>query len=190
MVCSRHSTCSQVAHCSAVARVEVRRAVKTRHSASRWVLACVLACGLLGLHSLAPRSAWSQDGVAPPAPSAEKSDDVRRWLERVGGVRVVNPLQRDHSNVRTAFAEVVAETRLATVRLLVDDLQVALGAIVEADGYVLTKASEMHGKVVCVLSDGRQLPAEIVGVHEDFDLALLHVDAHELPVVKLSLIHI
>ncbi|MFO0906059.1 MAG: PDZ domain-containing protein [Pirellulales bacterium] len=153
-----------------------------------------LTLGLTILWSAAPVYAQLQPAPAPPVveqgeawgdkPGDSKNDDVRRWLERVGGVRNVNPLQRDHSNVRTAFAEVVSETRLATARILVDDLQVALGAIVDADGYVLTKASELHGDVQCALADGRQFPAEIVGVQEEFDLALLHVDAHELPVVR------
>lgn len=123
-------------------------------------------------------------GQGRPRPGAERNEDVKHWLERVGGVRSVSPWQRDHASVRTAFQEVVAESRKATTRVLANDLQVALGVIVSADGLVITKASELYGKITCGLYDGRQVPAEIVGVNEEHDVAMLRVDARELPVVR------
>ncbi|MFO0867509.1 MAG: PDZ domain-containing protein [Pirellulales bacterium] len=121
-----------------------------------------------------------------PAPPAEKTDDIRRWLERVGGVRTANPFQRDHATVRTAFVEVVATSRSSTVRILGDEGQLALGTVVAADGWILTKASELRGSLTCALTDGRKLPAEITGVSEEYDLALLHVAAQDLTPVRWS----
>ena len=42
----------------------------------------------------------------------------------------------------------------------------------------------MKGKISCEIFDGRRLDATIVGIAKDVDLALLHVDASDLPVVQ------
>ncbi len=111
---------------------------------------------------------------------ANGTGEVRRWLERMAGLRSSNPLQRDHASVRNAFAEVVAGCRESTVRVLVENAQVALGTVVDRDGLIATKASELHGELVCVLADGRKLPAEMVASDEGHDLALLRVAATDL----------
>ena len=51
----------------------------------------------------------------------------------------------------------------------------ALGTVVAAEGYILTKASELEDDLSCRLKDGRHLNAEMVGVHEEHDLALLKI---------------
>ncbi|MFM9069075.1 MAG: trypsin-like peptidase domain-containing protein, partial [Planctomycetota bacterium] len=140
---------------------------------------CVSTAFMLAVAFVAPAF-----GQGRPRPGAERHEDIKHWLERVGGVRSVSPWQRDHASVRAAFEEVVAEPRKATVRILANDVQVALGVIVAADGLILTKASELNGDLTCSLSDGRQLSAEIIGVNEEHDVALLKVVAQELPVVR------
>ncbi len=110
--------------------------------------------------------------------------EVRRWLERMAGLRSSNPLQRDHASVRNAFAEVVAGCRESTVRVMVENAQVALGTVVDREGLVATKASELHGDIVCVLADGRKLSAELVASDEGHDLALLRVAANDLSPIE------
>src|SRR4051812_4868847 len=81
--------------------------------------------------------------------------------------------QRSSPKVLRAFREVVAQPSKSTVRVLgTDGKEVALGTIVEADGYIVTKASELQGKPVVKLHDGKELPATVVGVEEAYDLAL------------------
>jgi serine protease Do len=70
------------------------------------------------------------------------------------------------------------------VRVLCDGKEVALGTVVGPDGWILTKASELKGKIVCRFSDQRQLEAETVGVDPRFDLAMLKVDAQDLPHIQ------
>ncbi|HEY7152441.1 MAG TPA: PDZ domain-containing protein [Gemmataceae bacterium] len=85
---------------------------------------------------------------------------------------------------RAAFREVIAAPARGTVRVRCDDKETALGAVVSADGWVLTKASELKGEIVCQLHDGRELPARLVGVSEPYDLAMLKIEAKDLhPVV-------
>lgn len=92
---------------------------------------------------------------------------------------------RNGPKVVRAFREVVARPSQYTVRVLCDNKEAALGAIVDADGWVITKWSELRGSnVVCRLKDGTECVAKIVGVSEPHDLALLKIEAENLPVVQ------
>ena len=85
-----------------------------------------------------------------------------------------------------AFREAVADASKSTVRVCSDHKDVALGVVVGADGFILTKAYDLKGKLTCRLPDGRELDATVVGVHTVHDLALLHVEAGDLPAVTFK----
>jgi serine protease Do len=88
------------------------------------------------------------------------------------------------SVVRWAFRDVISKPRTWTVRIQDSaGKPLALGTIVDADGWILTKASELKMPVVCRLADGRRFDAKYVGYHEPTDTALLKVEATDLPVV-------
>ena len=84
------------------------------------------------------------------------------------------------------FKAVVAKANESTVRVRGDDKELALGTIVFADGFVLTKASELHGALSVRLWDGAEYEAKIVGKHRDTDLALLKVDVKNLKPVSFT----
>src|SRR5262245_15950743 len=84
---------------------------------------------------------------------------------------------RGSPKVLAAFRQVVARPSDSTVRVKCDGKDAALGTVVRADGWILTKATELKGKVTCQLKDGRLLDAKIVGVEDKHDLALLKVEA-------------
>lgn len=88
------------------------------------------------------------------------------------------------SQFLAVFREVVATPSRSTVRVRCDDEVAAFGAVVGAEGWILTKASEMQGDITCELQDGREFPARLVGVAERYDLAMLKIEAKGLkPVV-------
>lgn len=89
---------------------------------------------------------------------------------------------RSEGKILNAFKDVVKKATASTAEVRCDGKQVALGTVVSADGFILTKASELKGKVVCRLKGGSDLDAKIVGVIEKHDLALLKVDAKNLTV--------
>src|SRR5581483_1966420 len=62
------------------------------------------------------------------------------------------------------------------------------GFVLWSDGYILTNRHVVNDskEIVVRLSDRRQLPAKLVGMDERSDLALLKVDATDLPAVKLG----
>jgi serine protease Do len=92
--------------------------------------------------------------------------------------------ERSNPKVLAAFRDVVARPGESTVRVQCDGQDAALGTIVGPDGWILTKASELKGKIVCRLKDGREFDARIVGVHEGHDLAMLKIDINGLSPVE------
>ncbi|MEO8938634.1 MAG: trypsin-like peptidase domain-containing protein [Burkholderiaceae bacterium] len=64
----------------------------------------------------------------------------------------------------------------------------ASGVIVSKDGYVLTNRHVIEGanEITVLLSDNRSAQATVVGSDAETDLAVLHIDLHDLPVITLG----
>jgi serine protease Do len=62
------------------------------------------------------------------------------------------------------------------------------GFIVSGDGYILTNAHVVDGadQVTVRLTDRREFTAKVVGTDKQTDIALLKIDAKNLPIVKLG----
>jgi len=67
------------------------------------------------------------------------------------------------------------------------------GCIISSDGYILTNNhvvsddnDQLYDAVLVKLSDGRELPAKIIGTDKGTDLALIKIDAQNLPTVKMA----
>ncbi len=62
------------------------------------------------------------------------------------------------------------------------------GFIISKDGYILTNNHVVHGasKIMVKLEDRRELQAKVIGTDERADIALLKIEASNLPVVKLG----
>lgn len=97
-------------------------------------------------------------------------------------------LYRDGQHVQRLLHEVASEASSATVIIYDDDEQIAQGVIVRSDGYVITKLSEAEKstKLKVGLYSGRVFGAVLLAKDEPTDLALLKVDARELPVIRFS----
>jgi len=126
----------------------------------------------------------------PKAEAEEKKQERPRVRRR--GRREQRPVfdkrnERRHVSVRSAFREVVADAVQSTVEIYSDSKQVALGAVVDAAGYVLTKASELgDGELSCRVLGGKPVEAELLRVDGDTDLALLKVKAGGLVPIQWS----
>jgi serine protease Do len=88
--------------------------------------------------------------------------------------------------VLSAFRTVVAGPSQSTVRVKCDGKDATLATVVSADGWLLTKASELKkgAKLVCRLRDGRELEARRADSNERYDLALLKIEVQGLTPVK------
>lgn len=90
---------------------------------------------------------------------------------------------RDHPAVKAAFRQAIEHARESVCMVECAGKDAALGTIANADGFILTKASELKGSPVCKIGDQRY-PAQIVGIHDDFDLAMLKIDASGLAAIS------
>jgi serine protease Do len=82
------------------------------------------------------------------------------------------------------YRSIVEPTRSSVVMVLNAGVAVSFGTVVGAQGWVLTKASELPGQPTCRLPDGKVVSARVVGVDPAFDLALLSVPATDLKPVR------
>ncbi|HEX5105102.1 MAG TPA: PDZ domain-containing protein [Pirellulaceae bacterium] len=81
-----------------------------------------------------------------------------------------------------SFRDVVAQPAKSTVQVYCDGYRSALGTIVREDGYIVTKASELKGKIQCQLqARPEKLEATLVGTDATLDLAVLKIGAKNLP---------
>ncbi len=95
--------------------------------------------------------------------------------------------QRMHYNVLQAFKEAIGNNWMATVRVLANGRQVAMGTIVDSDGFAITKASELpDGDIECRLYDGVKVKAEVISKRSDLDLALLKIGKKSLQCIQWS----
>lgn len=88
---------------------------------------------------------------------------------------------RHNPKILDAFKPAVAKPAQSTVSVRIDGKQVALGVVVDAAGYILTKETELRGeKIVVRFRDGKELPASKISGNDTWDLAMLKVDAKGL----------
>jgi serine protease Do len=86
-----------------------------------------------------------------------------------------------------AFREVISEPAKSTVQIYCNGYRAALGAIVRSDGYIVTKASELKGEITCQLyTDPTKREAKVIARDPATDLAILKIDAKDLPVTPWS----
>lgn len=109
----------------------------------------------------------------PEAPEATK-EEIKELTD--------SPLTR----ARQRFIQSTHPARTPCVLISNEDAQAthsAIGTIVGADGLILTKASEL-GPSLTVRYDGRTYPAVLLATDEKTDLALVGIEASNLPVVR------
>lgn len=104
--------------------------------------------------------------------------------QQISLLRPVSVNQRNHASIRKSFRKVVAEPVKSTVKVIAGERQVALGVVVDGDGYILTKASQLPGGVECQFSDGKRVAAKVVNIQTRHDLALLKVDRKGLTAIE------
>lgn len=93
------------------------------------------------------------------------------------------PSERGRSGATTlhALEPISRATRSSIVKIDLDGNTVALGTVVDARGWVITKASEIgKGRLTCWLATGREVTVDRLAVDEDNDVALLRVNAKGL----------
>jgi serine protease Do len=91
---------------------------------------------------------------------------------------------REGAEMKNVFQGVVADAAKCVVQVKCNGQETALGAVVGPEGWILTKASELQGKITCRFPDAREMDARLVGVSNAYDLAMLKVEASRLPAIS------
>jgi serine protease Do len=98
---------------------------------------------------------------------------------------------RETPEVLKAWEPALEDVRRATVKITRDGKDIAYGCAVHENGYIITKATEVHDKksvfynnLEVVFPEGLRLPVKLADVHRPYDLALLKVEARGLRPMK------
>src|SRR5262245_39709283 len=134
------------------------------YNPSRRALFAGLATLALALGLFVPGGAWAQR----QGQKKKKLDEAAT----TGGVLI-----QSSPKFLAAFRDAVAGPAQSTVRVRCDGKDTALGVAVTEDGFILTKHSDLTGKITVRLRDGEELDATLVGAHTGHDLAMLKVEA-------------
>jgi serine protease Do len=88
--------------------------------------------------------------------------------------------------IKAAFRQAAAEPAKSTVQVYCDGYKAVLGVVVDEQGFIVTKASELKGKIEAQLPGAKKLEATLVGSDPGLDLAILKVAATGLPAIAWS----
>jgi serine protease Do len=93
--------------------------------------------------------------------------------------------QRNHYATLRAYREAIGDQWKATVQILDENKQLALGTIVRSDGWITTKSTEVPDSPVDVrLFDGTKATGKVKIRRPDIDLALLKIERVDLPTIR------
>ncbi|MCU0708642.1 MAG: PDZ domain-containing protein [Pirellula sp.] len=93
--------------------------------------------------------------------------------------------QRNHYATLRAYREAIGDQWKATVQILDENKQLALGTIVRSDGWITTKSTEVPDSPVDVrLFDGTKATGKVKIRRPDIDLALLKIERTDLPTIR------
>lgn len=160
-------------------------------TSAQWLLSAIVVFNLWGL---APspadspnsstkqptRSAKKEQPLKPSQSNARREDWFSRWVRG----QQFYKYRKNAPEVRKAFDEVATEAAQATVQILCDQHPKILGLVVDSDGYIVTKASELKGTIEVQLSDRDVVPAELISIDRRNDLALLKIEGRQLVAAK------
>ncbi len=132
----------------------------------------------------------SDDEDAPQRGSnhAEDQDREQEIMDQLSENRTIGSFEKRDVRELGKFSAVVKPNQNSVVSIRDGGLLMCLGTVMSADGYILTKASELHGAIdpEVILPGGRRFKAQELASDYAFDLMLLKVDARDLQPVALE----
>ncbi len=148
-------------------------------SIPRTLLSALLTASLLGAG--VPTAAALAQSTQPGAPLVTGLPDFTNLVDKVAPA-VVNIRTTGKRKPGNVEAEILRHFGMPSPGAQIQR-GVGSGFIISADGFVLTNAHVVEGadEVLVTLSDRRELKAKVLGADERSDVALLKVDAANLP---------
>ena len=132
----------------------------------------------------------SDDENAPPRGSdrSEDPDREQEIMDQLSENRTIGSFEKRAAGQLEQFAAAIKPNQNSVVSIRDGGLLICLGTVMSADGYILTKASELHGAIdpEVILPGGRRFKAKELASDYAYDLMLLKVDATDLQPVSLE----
>ena len=125
----------------------------------------------------------SDEDEADKSASSKKAKRSIRWTRDSDRLASFSKQSKEFVGV---FEPVVDSVNASTLIIVSGKRQIALGTVVDVGGMILTKASELRGKLGCKLNDGTIVEAQVIGIDPDTDLAMLKIEADDLTVAQWS----
>ncbi|MBT5125611.1 MAG: PDZ domain-containing protein [Planctomycetaceae bacterium] len=131
-----------------------------------------------------PEEPKPSDSSTRKLPTRPTAVEYTNWVNYIAAFRPAGVHERNYREIRKAFNPVVKRAGCA-VALHAGHKVVALGTIVSADGYILTKATQVITDDIkfpldCHLPNGKVVEAELISHRPKLDLAMLKVSAKKL----------
>ena len=112
----------------------------------------------------------------------EDEERENEIMEQLSENRRIGKFEKRTSEEMKLYAPAAEASSQSVVAIRDGGKLLCLGTVMSADGYILTKASELEGALEpeVILSGGRRLTAKELASDHSFDLMLLKVDASDL----------
>ncbi len=129
-----------------------------------------------------------EDAPQPEPRSSEDPDREREIMDQLSENRRIGGFEKRSATELSLFSAAAQPNQNSIVSIRDGGLLMCLGTVMSADGYILTKASELQGAIdpEVILPSGRRFKAEELATDYAFDLALLKVQATDLQPVSLE----
>lgn len=131
---------------------------------------------------------YDDDSPQPDPRRDEESDRDQEIMDQLSENRKIGTYEKRSEQELSLFTGVVTPNRNSVVAIRDGGLLMCLGTVMSADGYILTKASELQGAIdpEVFLPDGRRFKAQELATDYAFDLMLLRIQATDLQPVSLE----
>ena len=158
-------------------RLTAARRMSGVRRVAKAILPAVVAVGLLTQCTDAARIGDNNKATSSLPPVSEKTP--------TGAVSIASIVEDIKPSVVAVFSQGIARDRFFEA---FPTRGAGTGLIATADGHILTNSHVIEGaqELEVVLTDGRRLPARVVGSDAEADLAVIKVEASNLPVAPLG----
>ena len=115
-------------------------------------------------------------------PTLDDEEREREILEQLSDDRSIGKFEKRATEELKLYDSVAGISGQSVVAVRDNGLLLCLGTVMSADGYILTKASELDGAIdpEIILPDGRRFRGKEMAADYSYDLMLLKVDAKNL----------
>ena len=118
----------------------------------------------------------------------QDQDREQEIMDQLSENRPIGKYEKRSAGELSLFTAVVAPNQNSVVSIRDGGLLMCLGTVMSADGFILTKASELEGAIdpEVILPSGRRFKAQELATDYAFDLMLLKVAATDLQPITLD----